>query len=404
MGELARAKPTSTPSAPMSAMYSVPVEPALLTLRYQARPHSRTQPPPCAARTRRDVAFRLFRDNQSRRRGGFWAPSRRVDSARGRRVRPGPGNRRPHEPYANPSCLCLGRFQSLGLLHELADCVGQSLRVLERHEASGTRSEHVLRVPVRGGDRGATSGDSERERARSDLLAIAIRRDEHIRRREQIGQLVDREEAIVELDVIAEVEIDHASLEHETVLLTLPTCDLRMRAPGDQVQHLGVALNDRGQCRDRCLEALPGGYEPEGGEQKPRLHPLVPSRHGSDVERATSASLLLSPASKLYGRAVRHNSNLGSLAGASLNKQAPRGVGHDDDPLSLLTELREYAELMRCGLRQDCVQRHDERLGQLPREGEHVLAVGTPEDAVFVLEENDTTSMSSRPSSLAART
>jgi len=62
MGELARAKPTSTPSAPMSAMYSVPVEPALLTLRYQARPHSRTQPPPCAARTRRDVAFRLKRD------------------------------------------------------------------------------------------------------------------------------------------------------------------------------------------------------------------------------------------------------------------------------------------------------------------------------------------------------
>ena len=40
-------------------------------------------------------------------------------------------------------------------------------------------------------------------------------------------------------------------------------------------------------------------------------------------------------------------------------------------------------------LRQHRVQRHDERLRQLLREREHVLAVGAAEDAVLVLEEHD---------------
>jgi hypothetical protein len=35
------------------------------------------------------------------------------------------------------------------------------------------------------------------------------------------------------------------------------------------------------------------------------------------------------------------------------------------------------------------VQRHDERLGQLLRERQHVLAVGSAEDAVLVLQQHD---------------
>jgi len=45
------------------------------------------------------------------------------------------------------------------------------------------------------------------------------------------------------IDVIAEPEIDDATLEHQPVLLRLSAHDLRVRAPRDQVQNLGVTLD-----------------------------------------------------------------------------------------------------------------------------------------------------------------
>ena len=95
------------------------------------------------------------------------------------------------------------------------------------------------------------------KRTRRDLLPVAIRRDEDVRRGEQVGQLVDREEAVVELDVVAEIEIDDTSLEHEPVLLALATRDLRMGSPGDQIHDFRVPLDDRRQAprspsRDPC--------------------------------------------------------------------------------------------------------------------------------------------------------
>ncbi len=47
------------------------------------------------------------------------------------------------------------------------------------------------------------------------------------------------------------------------------------------------------------------------------------------------------------------------------------------------------ARLMRGRLREHRVQRHDERLGELAGEREHVLAVGAAEDPVLVLEQHD---------------
>ena len=130
--------------------------------------------------------------------------------------------------------------------------------IAERHEAAGAGREHVLGVPVRGRDRGAPGGDRERQRAGRDLLAVAVRRHEDVGRGEQVGQLVDREEAVVELDVVVETEVDDLPLELQAVWLALASRDLRMRAAGDQVQRLGVALDDRGQRVDRRLDALAG--------------------------------------------------------------------------------------------------------------------------------------------------
>ena len=80
---------------------------------------------------------------------------------------------------------------------------------------------------------------------------------------QQVGQLGDGEEAIVELDVIRDSEVDRPTLEKEPILLPVQPRHLRVRPPGDEVQHLGMTLDDRRQRRDSRLDALSGRDEPE---------------------------------------------------------------------------------------------------------------------------------------------
>ena len=162
-----------------------------------------------------------------------------------------------------------------------------------------------------------------------------------------------------------------------------------MGPAGDQVQRLRVTLHDRRQRLDRHLESLPGRDQAEGGQQEALLHPLVSARHRRHVERAPSGGLLLAAPCELHRRAVRHDSDLVGRARADLGEQPPCRVGHHDRELCLIAESGEHLELMRRGLRQHRVQGHDERLGQLLGEGQHVLAVGAAEDPVLVLEQDD---------------
>ena len=108
-----------------------------------------------------------------------------------------------------------------------------------------------------------------------------------------------------------------------------------------------------------------------------------------DVARAAAGIELSACARKLERRAVRHDVDRLRGAGADLHEQALGGLGHHDHALGLVAERRQHLELVRRRLREHRVQRHDERLRELAREREHVLAVLAAEDAVLVLEQHD---------------
>ena len=156
------------------------------------------------------------------------------------------GNRRPGEAGADAARLRARGGELLGMLDQRADCLGERGRIAERDDRAGARAEHVVGVQERRRDDGTTRGERERQRARRALLAVRVRRHEDIRRRQQIGELLDREEAVVELDVVVEPEVEDPPLEHEAVLLALPPRDLRMGASRDQIERLGMAVDDRG--------------------------------------------------------------------------------------------------------------------------------------------------------------
>ena len=113
----------------------------------------------------------------------------------------------------------------------------------------------------------------EGERARRDLLLGAVGRDEDVGCRKQIGDLVDAQEPVVELDVALETEVEHRPLERHPVALPLAMRDVGVRPAGDDVEHVRVLLDDRRQRLDHRLEPLAGGDQAERREQEAVVEP-----------------------------------------------------------------------------------------------------------------------------------
>ena len=107
----------------------------------------------------------------------------------------------------------------------------------------------------------------------------AVGRHEYVGRCEEIGDLVDAEEPVVELDVILEAEVEHGPLERQAVPLALAMRDVRVRPSGDHVHHVRMPFDDRGQRLDHGLEALALRDQAERREQKPVVEP--PGRTGT---------------------------------------------------------------------------------------------------------------------------
>ena len=283
---------------------------------------------------------------------------------------------------ADSRCLRPRRDKRFRLVGIAADGVGKAHRVVERHEAAGARSEHVLGVPVGRRDDSAAGRDCECQRARRDLLLAAIRRDEDVGCREQVGQLVDREEPVVELDVLGEIELEHTPLEHQAVGLALAPLDVRVCSSRNDVDDLGVTLDHRGQRLDHRLEALAGRDQAEGREQEAVVGASVRARRGRSAAQAGARG-------QAGRRAMRHHPDLLLGAGAALDEQSMRGIGHHDHQLRLGAQVGEHFRLMRRRPREHRMQRDDERLSQVLGEGQHVLAVASSEDPILVLQQHD---------------
>ena len=244
-------------------------------------------------------------------------------------------------------------------------------------------------VQVRGGNDGAACGDPECERSRRDLLAVPVGGHEDVGGREELGDPVDAEEAIVELHVILEAEVEHCLLERQPIALAFPVRDIRMRPSGDDVEHLGMALHDCGERGDRRLETLPGRDQPECREHEPVPVLVVratdrPTRTRGKAQRVRTRAL-----GEHRRRAVGHDSNLVLRARAAVDEEAPCGFGHHDHELCLAANCRQHLGLVRGRLRQHRVQRHDEWLRQLLYERGDIVAVTAAEDPELVLEQDD---------------
>jgi hypothetical protein len=189
--------------------------------------------------------------------------------------------------------------------------------------------------------------------------------------------------------MVAKREIDNKALQHEPVLLTLPTRHLRVRLPSDHVHDVRVTLNDERKRLDRRLETLSRRKQTEGRQHQPRLDTPVPARCRRDVEGTPRGRAAIPPASEHDRRTMGNDTDLLHSRRARIDEETPRRLSHNDHTFRLAAECRQYTQLVRRWLRQDRVQGHDERLRQLLRERQDILAVRAAEDPELVLEQNN---------------
>ncbi len=303
--------------------------------------------------------------------------------AQHRRRRLGDGG--PRELVADPPRLGPRGCQPLRLLDVPADRRCERVGIGERHDLARTRGEEVLRVPVGGRDDGTAGGDAEAERARRDLLELVVRRHEQVGLREEVGDVVDREVAVVELDVVDEIEVDHRALERQAVSLALTSRHVRMRPARDDVDRARMALDDCRHRGDRRLDSLSGREQAEGGELE--LAGRIPALASSVTAR--QRRMLGGSPSEHRRSAVRDDPDLLLAAAAALDQQAPRRLRHHDHELGAATERGQHGGLVPRGPGQHRVQSQDDRLLQVFGQGEHVVAVPAAEDPVLVLQQDD---------------
>ena len=79
----------------------------------------------------------------------------------------------------------------------------------------------------------------------------------------EITKVVDRQEPVVELDMLGHAELARPPLEHQAVPLAFTPRDVGMGSSGDDVDDLGMPLDHRRQCFDDGLETLPGRDQAE---------------------------------------------------------------------------------------------------------------------------------------------
>ena len=263
-----------------------------------------------------------------------------------------------------------------GVVQQLDHRLAERLRVADRRQHAPITGQQLLRVPVGRGHHGLAGADRIRQRPRDDLGYVLIRGDIEVGGAEKLRQLAEAHETVVEDHVLLHPQLPGQLLEAEPVDLALLPLQLRVRGPQDDVDRLGVPLDDRGQRGDGVLDALSGAEEAEGQQHVFTFHTelvlveaRVDKRHivdavGDDLDLVVVNAVHLS---QHLGAPHRHHHQLVGKLDELVHDGPPGGIG----------------------LEQNRVQRGHHRHPQLAEQRQNVAPRGAAEDPELVLETHD---------------
>ena len=259
------------------------------------------------------------------------------------------------------------------VVEQAVDRGGDRVGVPKGHEFAAAVGQQLLGVPVRRGHHGFAAAVGVGQRAGGDLRLVEVRRDVDVAGGDELGELVELDEAVEEADVVVDAELGHTLLELEAVGVAVAAQQARVRGAEDDVDRVGVPLDDLRHGLDGVLKPLAGRQQPEGEQDLAPLDAvLVLVERGIDEGDVRDA--VGDDADLLVGDVV------------DLAEHAVPAAGHGDQRLGELDQLIEDGALVVVGLGEDGVQRRDHRQADLAEEGQQVRSGAAAEDAELVLD------------------
>ncbi len=230
------------------------------------------------------------------------------------------GNLRP-DHLAPEQVGPLAHGVALGVVVQQADhLLGQRRRVAERNQHAALVGQHLLGIPVGGGDDRLARADGVGQRAGGDLARVQVGGDVEVGRADELGQLLDADEAVVENDLALDALLLGQPLQRQAVALAVMAQDVGVGRAEDDVDDFGMLLQNGRQGFDDRFDALVGRQQAE--RQQHRL--------------ALDAELVLVEAGideRHVGDAVGNEVDLLRRNAVDVLQEARAALAHDHDPL-----------------------------------------------------------------------
>ena len=223
------------------------------------------------------------------------------------------------------------------------DFTRESACVVERADHADPVGQRFPGMPVRRGDDWLPKRDRVGQRARGDLSFGQVGGHIKVGSLEQIDQLSIFDEAVDEAEMVDHTQ--RARELHETVAVSFAfgLHEVRMGCPHDEINCVGVTVEDCGQAADDCLKSLVGGQE---AERHDHLVAGEPERRLEWVGRREWS----------LRSAMRDDVNLGGAGAVHALKYVCAHFCHHDDGRRYLQDFIEHAFLFRVRVLQHRMQ------------------------------------------------
>jgi len=259
------------------------------------------------------------------------------------------------------------------VVQQVNHLLGQRRRVAERHHYAPLVGQHLFGVPIRSGDDRLARADGIGQRAGGDLAGVQVGSNVDVGRADELGQFFDADKAIVEDDLALDALLLGQPLQRQPVRFAVVAQDVGMGRAEDDVDDVGMLLQDGRQRLDNRLDALVSRQQAEGQQHRLALHAKVVL-----VEAGIDKGHV--------GDAVGNEVNLVRRDAIDALQKARAALTHDHHPLRQPRYLLQHPALVGVWLLEYGVERRNDGHAQLFQQGQDVAAGPAAEDAIFMLQ------------------
>ena len=285
-------------------------------------------------------------------------------------------HRRPDHLASQPVRGLPGSLQQHRIIQILANSLRDGFGIAEWHEDAAAIREQFLRMPVGRGDNCLPCTKDVSQRAGSDLCLVQIRRHVDVCGTDEFLEVIKRDKAVVEDDVLFHTAIIRQSLQSETVTLALSCNQVRMRGPEHEIDDVWMSAHDLRQSLDHMLDPLPRPDQSESEQDHATFHTELGLEWGGVHERDVRDAM----GNDVHLR-VRH------LVGFAQNLRTL--LRHHNDPVAASHKLVHDRALSGVGITQHGMKSRHHRHPHFLQQRQKMAPGSTTIDAELMLHAED---------------